>query len=80
MRNIIYGAAIILAVLHQDFWFWDDPTLVWGGIIPIGLAYHMIFSMVAAVIWALAVVFAWPSDVEEEVEEALAEMETASTS
>lgn len=80
MRNIIYGAAIILAVLHQDFWYWDDPTLVWGGIIPIGLAYHMIFSIVAAAVWALAVVFAWPTDVEDEVEEALAEMETSSTS
>lgn len=80
MRYVIYGAAILLAVLHQDFWYWDDPTLVWGGIIPIGLAYHMIFSVLSAVIWALAVVFVWPTDVEEEVKEALAEMETPSTS
>lgn len=80
MRYAIYGAAILLAVLHQDFWYWDDPTLVWGGIIPIGLAYHMMFSVLASLIWALAVVFAWPTDVEEEVKEALEEMETPSTS
>jgi hypothetical protein len=80
MRYIIYGAAIVLAVLHQDFWYWDDPTLVWGGVMPIGLAYHLIFSIVSGVLWSLAVVFAWPHGVEEEVKEALAEMENSSTS
>ncbi len=79
MRTIIYGAAIVLAVLHQDFWYWDDPSLVLG-VLPVGLAYHMGFSIASAIIWALAVVYAWPTDVEEEVIEAIEEMETPSTS
>ena len=30
---------IVLAVLHQDGWNWDDGDLVFG-IMPVGLAYH----------------------------------------
>jgi hypothetical protein len=26
-------------LLHQDFWLWDDPTVLLG-FLPIGLAYH----------------------------------------
>jgi len=74
MRKIIYGAVILLAALHHDFWFWNDPTLV-AGIMPIGLAYHLMFSVVSGLVWALAVVYCWPTGVEEEVKQALAEME-----
>lgn len=69
-RNIIWGAAILLALLHQDIWYWNDPTLVFG-FIPIGLAYHMGFSVAAAIIWSCAVVWAWPRTVEDEVKEHL---------
>ena len=64
MKKIIYGAAIVLAILHHDFWFWDDTTLVFG-FLPIGLAYHSLFSLLAAGIWALAIKYAWPSHIEE---------------
>lgn len=79
MRKIIYSAVILLAALHQDFWYWNDATLVWG-FMPIGLVYHLAFSVVSGLVWALAVVYCWPSGVEEEVKQALAEMETPSTS
>lgn len=65
MKNVVIAFVIALAVLHQDVWFWDDATLVWG-FIPIGLAYHSLFSILAGVVWALAVVFAWPSHLEDE--------------
>ena len=62
-RWVIYGLAILLAVLHQDFWFWDSAYLVFG-FLPVGLAYHAGYSIAAAVVWALAVKYAWPAELE----------------
>jgi len=55
---------VILAILHQDEWNWDNATLVFG-FMPLGLAYHALYSIVAAVFWALVVKFAWPYYLEE---------------
>ena len=62
-KKAVYLALLVLAVLHQDFWFWDDSTLLFG-FLPVGLAYHAVYSLVAALLWYLALVFAWPSDAE----------------
>lgn len=56
-------AAVVLALLHHDFWFWNDKTLVFG-FMPIGLLYHAIYSLIAGLLWWCAVKFAWPHDVE----------------
>ncbi|MCB1018581.1 MAG: DUF3311 domain-containing protein [Bryobacterales bacterium] len=61
MRKLIYALAIVLFLLHQDWWLWDDPTLV-VGFLPVGLAYHLVYSLVSALLWFLAVRFAWPAD------------------
>jgi hypothetical protein len=63
-RNLVFGGVLVLALLHQDFWLWSDRSLVFG-FLPIGLAYHSLFSILAACLWAAAVKFAWPSDLEE---------------
>ena len=60
----VWIAAAVLFVLHQDFWYWADATLVFG-FMPIGLAYHALYSIVAACLWACAVKLAWPRHVEE---------------
>lgn len=65
----LWATVLILAVLHQDYWWWDDRTLVWG-MVPIGLCYHAFFSVVAGAIWALACRWAWPEHIEEWAEEA----------
>jgi len=52
-----------LFVLHQDFWWWNDPTLLLG-FLPVGLFYHSLFSIAAGLIWALAGKFAWPEEIE----------------
>ena len=62
-KTLVYLAILLLAILHQDFWFWDDPALVFGSL-PVGLAYHVFYSIAAAALWALAVRYAWPSNVE----------------
>ncbi|NIP84493.1 MAG: DUF3311 domain-containing protein [Planctomycetales bacterium] len=67
-RNLIIFLAVVLAILHQDFWFWDSDTLV-GGFLPIGLAYHALYSVVAAGLWALAIGIAWPHHLEALVDE-----------
>lgn len=66
MRNVIIAGFILLFLLHQDFWLWEDRSLVWG-FMPSGLAYHMLFSVASSALWALAVWLAWPADLEEAV-------------
>ena len=34
------------------------------GFLPIGLAYHALFSLAAGLVWYLAVRFAWPAELE----------------
>ena len=61
---IIFVGFLIMAVLHQDFWNWNNANLVLG-FMPVGLAYHAGYSLVAAIFWALVVKFAWPTKLEE---------------
>jgi hypothetical protein len=60
----IWAGVVLLALLHQDFWWWNSRTLVFG-FLPIGLAYHAAFSLAAAGLWALACRWAWPDHIEE---------------
>jgi hypothetical protein len=62
-KRAVYILLIVLALLHQDFWLWDDATLVLG-FLPAGLAYHSVYSLVVAAVWYLALKYAWPSDAE----------------
>jgi hypothetical protein len=68
MRRLVWLLAILLAVLHQDLWWWDDATLVFG-FLPIGLFYHALFSIAVGGVWALAVKFAWPTHLEDWADE-----------
>ncbi len=66
MRRLVYGSISLLALLHQDFWWWDDSDTLVFGFVPVGLAYHAVLSLAAGLLWALAVKFCWPADVEVE--------------
>ena len=63
-RVIIISAFILMAILHQDFWNWDNGSLVFG-FLPVGLAYHAGYSIAAVIFWSLVIKFAWPTDLEE---------------
>lgn len=63
-KQAVYLLIIVLGVLHQDFWFWDDATLVWG-VLPVGLAYHALYSLLAGGAWYLAMTYAWPTETEK---------------
>ena len=55
---------VVLAVLHQDAWNWSSSNLVFG-FMPVGLAYHALYSITAALFWGTVIKFAWPEDLEK---------------
>ncbi len=61
MFFVVWALIVLLIVLHQDNWLWNNPTLVFG-FLPITLLYHMGISLGATVTWLLATRFAWPED------------------
>jgi hypothetical protein len=63
-RWVVYLAAVVLYVLHQDWWNWDNRSLVLG--LPVGLAYHVGFCGAAAVVMFCLVRYAWPAHLEVE--------------
>lgn len=71
-RLIIAGLVILLIVLHQDNWNWENTHLVFG-FVPVTLFYHMCISMGAAAVWFLATKIAWPEELEEKVLEEVGE-------
>ncbi|HYG74634.1 MAG TPA: hypothetical protein VEK08_06490 [Planctomycetota bacterium] len=56
--------AVVLFVLHQDFWNWKNTTLIFG-YIPVGLFYHGCYSALCAVMMVFFVKYAWPHELEE---------------
>ena len=53
MHQVVWGLVLLLLVLHQDVWFWEDTTLVLG-FLPVGLFFHACLSVAASVTWFLA--------------------------
>ena len=54
----------VVYLLHQDFWNWKKIEPLVLGFLPIGLAYHVGYSLVAAATMALLVRFAWPKQLD----------------
>jgi uncharacterized protein DUF3311 len=57
---------LVLAVylLHQDFWNWKKAEPLIFGFLPIGLAYHAAYSVLASILMAILVKLAWPKHLE----------------
>ena len=57
---------LVLAVyaLHQDYWNWKTAEPLVFGFLPVGLAYHAGYSILASVTMAILVKFAWPKHLE----------------
>jgi len=67
MKWLLTVLVIAVIFLHQDNWNWTNSDLVFG-VLPMGLAYHAAYAVLASITLALLVKFAWPSHLEEEVE------------
>ena len=59
----LYAALFVLYLLHNDLWLWHDARLVFG--LPVGLVYHIGFSLATAAVLALLVLKAWPDHLDE---------------
>ena len=63
-KLVLLILVLLLLILHQDNWLWEDGTLVFG-FMPIGLFFHACISVAASVTWLLAVKFCWPADLAD---------------
>jgi len=68
-RVLLVVATVALYLLHQDFWYWRTAHPLVFGFVPIGLFYQAGFSVAAALLMWLLVKFAWPTHLEEEIEQ-----------
>jgi len=69
-RPLLVIAIIALYLLHQDFWLWRAAAPIVFGFLPVGLFYHVCYTLViSALMWVL-VKYAWPSRLEGEDKEA----------
>jgi len=66
-RPLLYAALVILLLLHNDLWLWDDASLLLG--LPVGMTYHIGYSLAAFLLFLLLVKFAWPRHLEGEDDE-----------
>lgn len=65
-KRVVYGLIVLLGILHQDFWWWNSIEPLVFGFIPIGLAYQAGVSVAAGILWAFAVHYCWPREVDED--------------
>ena len=55
---------VVVYVLHQDFWNWKEAHPLVFGFLPIGLAYHAAYSVMASITMAVLVRLVWPKHLE----------------
>lgn len=63
MKNAVYGLLALLYVLHTDVWYWNDSRIVLG--LPIGVTYHVLWTLAVTAAFALVVRYAWPDELED---------------
>ena len=57
---------LVLYALHQDVWFWRDARPLVFGFMPIGLFYHVAYTVALSfAFWAL-VRLIWPSHLDSD--------------
>jgi Protein of unknown function (DUF3311) len=67
-KTLLGLATLALYLLHQDFWFWRDARPLVLGFLPIGLFYHAVYCVLAALLMWLLVRHAWPAEFERGLE------------
>ena len=60
---------LVIYALHQDFWNWTKVEPLVFGFLPIGLVYHVGYSILATCLMAILVKVAWPRHLEQLPEE-----------
>lgn len=57
-QAVVVVGIVVLYLVHNDLWWWDDATLVLG--LPVGLTFHVAFCFAVSLWMALAVRWAPP--------------------
>ena len=68
-RLVLVLVVVVLYALHQDVWFWRTASPLLFGFLPIGITYHVGYTVAVTVLMSLLVKVAWPSQLEDEVSE-----------
>lgn len=63
-KLLISSLVFAVFLLHQDCWNWQKAEPFVFGFLPAGLAYHAGYAVLAAIMMALLVKFAWPTDLD----------------
>ena len=63
-RNLLCVAVLALYLLHQDFWFWRSAQPFFFGFLPVGLFYHICYTLAVVALMLTLVKYAWPSELE----------------
>ncbi len=61
-RRVVLVLLGLLYLLHNDFWNWGQPELVWG--VPSGLLYHLGLCVLASLLFWLLIRVGWPKQLE----------------
>ena len=64
MKLFTIALIALLFMVHQDFWWWDDSTVV-HGFLPVGLASQMVITLGAGIGWWLATEYCWPKQLDD---------------
>ncbi len=65
LRNLTcWILALMLLVLHQDYWQWDRNEILFG-FMPYTMAYNIGVSLVTGLVWVFVCQFLWPSHLDE---------------
>jgi hypothetical protein len=59
---------VVLYALHQDLWFWRTARPLLFGFLPVGIWYHLGFTLAVSFVMWLLIKHAWPAHLEEEFE------------
>ena len=67
-KALLTLVVLIVYILHQDVWLFRAARPLVFGFVPVGLAYHAAYCVLAALLMWLLVRVAWPSRLEPEAE------------
>jgi hypothetical protein len=64
LRPWLVLLVLTVYVLHQDIWFWRQARPLLFGFVPVGLAYHVLYTLAVSFAMWLLVRYAWPDHLE----------------
>lgn len=63
---LVVAVIALFYLLHQDWWHWPVARPLAFGFLPVGLWYHALYTIAAALLMAALVRWCWPAGLERE--------------